>query len=176
MEIRYFVAKVKSKLFSSHSPMINYYRSKGITIGENCLICSNIVTSESFLISIGDNTTISTNVSLITHDYSAHILIEGKSDLYGRIIIGSNCFVGANSTILYGVTLGNNIVVAAGSVVTKSFNEEGIIIAGNPARIIGNWDDYKKKYAKKATPTGEQIAFADLCKELASSDKYLVER
>lgn len=176
MDIRYYYAKLKSKIIGSHLPMIRYYRSKGVSIGEKCLICSNIATSEAFLISIGDNTTISTNVSLLTHDYSAHIILQGKSDLYGKISIGNNCFIGANSTILYGVTLGNNILVAAGSVVTKSFTEENIIIGGNPAKIIGNWDNYIRKYAIKATPSGDKISFSDLCDELRKSDKYLVQR
>lgn len=176
MDVRYYLAKVRSKIKGSHEPMIQYYRSKGVQIGEKCLICSNIATSEAFLISIGNNTTISTNVSFITHDYSAHIIIDGKSDLYGKINIGNNCFVGANSIILYGVTLGDNILVAAGSVVTKSFMDKDIIIGGNPARIIGTWDDYRKKYTPKASPVGEQIAFSDLCKELQQSDKYLIKR
>ena len=176
MDFKFYLAKVLSKVSHSHSPMIRYYRSKGAKIGEKCLICSNIATSEAFLISIGDNTTISTNVSLLTHDYSAHIIIPGRSDLYGRIIIGNNCFVGANSTILYGVTLGNNVLVAAGSVVTKSFLEENIIIAGNPARKIGNWDDYRLKYEEKATPLSNVLPFSDLCRELKKSDKYLISR
>ncbi len=175
-DVRYYIAKIKCKLKSSHHPMIEYYRKKGISIGENCLICSNIATSEAFLIKLGNNVTIASNVLFLTHDYSAHIVIPGTSDLYGRINIGDNVFIGANSTILYGVTLGNNIVVAAGSVVTKSFSENEIIIAGNPARIIGRWEDYRTKYRCKATPPGSEMAFSDLCKCLRESEQYLVSR
>lgn len=176
MDIKYYFAKVRSKITNKHEHMINYYRSKGIKIGKKCLVCSNISTSESFLISIGDNVTISSNVSFITHDYSAHIILPGTSDLYGRITIGDNCFIGANSTILYGVSLGDNILVAAGSVVTKSFDEHNIIIGGNPARIIGKWSDYRKKYSTKATPPGSEISFQDLCENLKKSDQYLIKR
>lgn len=176
MDFGFYVAKIKSKIFHNRKIMNDFYRKKGVKIGDGCLICSNIATSEAFLISIGNNCTISTNVSFITHDYSAHIILEGTSDLYGKISIGDNCFIGANSTLLYGVTLGNNILVAAGSIVTKSFTEENIIIAGNPARIIGTWDEYRKKYANKATPPGDVISFHDLCQELKSSDKYLIKR
>lgn len=176
MDIGYYIAKVKSKLIKSHEPMIQFYRRRGIRVGEKCLICSNIATSEAFLISIGNNCTIASNVLFITHDYSAHIVLEGTSDLYGRINIGDNCFIGANSTVLYGVTLSNNILVAAGSVVTKSFSEENIIIAGNPAKKIGTWDEYRRKYADKATPPGSQISFHDLCIELQKSDKYLISK
>ena len=60
----------------------------------------------------------------------------GVIDTFGAISIGNNCFIGANSVILLGVTLADNIVVAAGSVVTKSFFENNIIIGGNPAKKL----------------------------------------
>lgn len=123
-------------------------------IGEGCLICSDISGVDSWLISIGNHTTISTNVSFILHDFSASLVFPGKSNLYGKITIGDNCFIGANSTLLYGVELGNNIIIAAGSVVTKSFAEEYTIIGGNPAHKIGTWEAYREKYDKYATMAG----------------------
>ncbi len=51
-----------------------------------------------------------------------------------------------NTLLMLGVTIGNNNIVGAGSVVTKSFLEEGIIIAGNPARKIGTVDKFAEKY------------------------------
>ena len=172
----FYYAKFLCKIKHNHQPMVAYYRKHGVKIGENCLICSNLLTSEAFLISIGNNVTVSTNVSFLTHDFSAHILIPGTSDLYGKITIGDNCFIGSGSIILYGVTLGNNILVAAGSVVTKSFNEENIIIGGNPAKKIGLWEDYRNKYKEKASPPGNIVAFSDLCDSLRTSDKYLITR
>ena len=49
--------------------------------------------------------------------------------------IGKNVWIGANSVILPGVTIGNNAVIAAGSIVTKDISE-GVIVGGNPARFI----------------------------------------
>ena len=46
---------------------------------------------------------------------------------------------------MYGVTLANNIIVASGSVVCNSFDEERIIIGGNPAKKIGTWDSFIAK-------------------------------
>ena len=51
------------------------------------------------------------------------------------ITIGDNCWLGGHVTVLPGVTLGENVVVGAGSVVTKSFGDN-VVIVGNPARVI----------------------------------------
>ena len=58
--------------------------------------------------------------------------------------IGNNVFIGAKSIIMYGVNIGNNVVVAAGSVVTKDV-PDGSIVGGNPAKIIGSFDELKEK-------------------------------
>lgn len=146
-KIYFLLIKSFSKLFRNKNLLINYYRHQGINIGNNVNIFSDIVSSEPYLISIGDNSTISTNVTLLTHDASIGALLNRNvySDLIGEIKIGANCFIGSGAIILYGVSLANNIIVAAGSVVTKSFNEENLIIGGNPAKIIGKTDDYINK-------------------------------
>lgn len=51
------------------------------------------------------------------------------------VTIGDNCWIGGNAIINPGVTLGNNVVVASGAVVTKSFGDN-VVIGGNPARIL----------------------------------------
>ena len=90
-------------------------------------------------------------------------MIPNTTDLFGRITIGDNCFVGNRAIIMYGVTLAPNIVVAAGSVVTRSFDTPGIIIGGNPARQIGTWEDFIERNKEKAfnldeIPASEQQA------------------
>ena len=61
------------------------------------------------------------------------------------IIIGNNCWIGASVIILPGVKLGSHVVVGAGSVVTKSFLDTNILIAGNPAKRIKSLGDYLAK-------------------------------
>lgn len=83
---------------------------------------------------VGKNVHIAPNVGIVTtnhdiHDPSKHI--QGK-----EIIIKDNCWIGMNSVVLGGVELGENTVVAAGAVVTKSFAEGHCVIGGVPARII----------------------------------------
>lgn len=175
MKVDYWIYKVLSKIGRNHQILVKYYRKKGVQIGSKCLICSNVLTREPFLVSIGNHTTISTNVTLLTHDYSSHLVIKGSSSLFGRITIGDNCFIGANSIIMYGVTLGNNVIVGSGSVVTKSFMQENIIIAGNPARVIGTWDEYRDRYSELAAPARSRISYDELYHELKLG-KYLVKK
>ena len=136
--------------FAGGDVLINYLRKQGMKIGANTRIFSDISTSESYLVEIGDNTTISNDVQLITHDASISKVLPDKTDLFGKIIIGKNCFVGARSIIMYGVTLPDNTIVAAGSVVTNGVSEPGKILGGNPARVIGDVEEFAKKNQRYA--------------------------
>jgi acetyltransferase-like isoleucine patch superfamily enzyme len=145
-EIQYLFVKIKSKVFKKNPESVNnYFRKKGIKIGIGTKLYSNIMTPEPYLITLGKNVTISNDVQFITHDNSVSKILPDYTDVFGKIIIGDNCFIGAKSIILYGCELTDNIIVAAGSVVTKSFNEKNIIIAGNPAKKISKWDDFRNK-------------------------------
>lgn len=94
-------------------------------------------------ITIGRNTDIGSGCKIIDNDfhplpYSQRHPEEMLDKVKKRpIIIGEGCFIGANSIILKGTTLGNNVVVGAGSVVSGTF-PDNVIIAGNPAKIIKN--------------------------------------
>lgn len=78
-------------------------------------------------IHIGPESFIASGAVILAHDYSR----EQKSDTR----IGVRCFIGVNAIIMSGVTIGNNVIVGSGSVVTKDV-PDCCIVAGNPARII----------------------------------------
>ena len=122
-----------------------YLRKKGMTIGKGTKTASQLKTAEPYLITIGDNVTISHGVDFITHDNSVCKMYGVAHDLYGRITIGNNCFIGAHAIIMYGVTLADNVIVGAGGVVTKSVTESNVIVAGNPARVVSTWDKFGAK-------------------------------
>ena len=149
-KINYFWAKVKYKTSKNPECLSNYYRKQGAKIGSNCLICNDFFMMDPVFVEVKNNVIISSAVSFITHDHSINKVILDKSNLFGKIIVGNNCFIGYGSILLYGVKLSDNIIVASGSVVTKSFEETNIIIGGNPATKIGTWGDFKSKYEKKA--------------------------
>lgn len=78
-------------------------------------------------INIGEYTIITTNVSILTHDF---INQEHKNTF-----IGNNCFIGMNSVILAGVKIGNNVIIAAGSIINKDI-PSNCLAGGNPVKII----------------------------------------
>jgi acetyltransferase-like isoleucine patch superfamily enzyme len=118
-------------------------RSFGCRVGEDCRILSKIVTSEPWLVSVGDRVPVSSGVRLVTHDGSGWLYRDerGRRYRYAPVSIGSDVFIGAGAIILPGVSIGDHCVVGAGSVVTKSV-PDGSVVAGNPARVLGSFDDF----------------------------------
>lgn len=80
-------------------------------------------------ITIGDNSVIGYNTTILTHEYLIH---EYR---LGEVVIGSNVMIGANTTILPGVTIGDEAIIAAGSVVHRDV-ESGSFVGGNPLQVI----------------------------------------
>lgn len=87
-------------------------------------------------IEVGEGTIWSHNVVMTTggHDFKDFSV----DDTPWPIKIGKKCWIGANVTILPGVVLGDSTIVGANSVVTKSFPEGGVVVAGVPAKVIKN--------------------------------------
>jgi acetyltransferase-like isoleucine patch superfamily enzyme len=109
-----------------------------ISIGDNTKIGRNFVCHSASKITIGSGCLFSYSVSILDHNHKFLINTsptETGIDKADEISIGSNCFIGAHSFILKGVHLGDGCVVAANSVVNKSFAKNSII-GGAPAKLI----------------------------------------
>lgn len=128
---------------------IDKARIQGVKVGERCRFFSTEFSTEQYLINIGNHVTIASGVYFITHDGGVWVIRElyekyKNCNIVGQINIGDNVFIGMNSTIMPGVTIGENSIIAAGSVVTKSFPKDSII-AGVPAKKIKSLDEYIEK-------------------------------
>ena len=107
-----------------------------IHVGEDFFANFNCVFLDVCPIKIGKNAMLGPGVSLMTPEHPLKAEERNSGYEFGRpITIGDNCWIGANATIVGGVTLGDNVVVAAGAVVNKSFTDN-VVIGGVPARII----------------------------------------
>ncbi len=119
-----------------------FYATGGtaLRIGRNVFINQNCTLYDLGGIDIGDDVMIGPNVSLIT---SGHPLApaQRRSVTIGKpIVIERNVWIAAGATIIGGVTVGENAVVAAGSVVTRDVPAQ-TLAGGNPARVIRSLDD-----------------------------------
>ncbi len=94
-------------------------------------------------IKFGENVWVGPKVSIISMNHKLDKYTEYETT--NPIIIGDNCWIGAGATILPGVELGIHVIVAAGAVVTNSFKQDNIVIAGVPAKIVKEIGDYSEE-------------------------------
>lgn len=120
--------------------------------------------SEPYLITLEDNVRISFGVSFVTHDGGTWAFRDQPeyADVikYGKIHVGERTFIGCNSTILPGVTIGKRCVIAAGSVVTKDV-PDGTVVAGVPARLVMTTQEYAQKCLQGMKPYDKEAYLKD---------------
>jgi len=118
-------------------------------MGNYCRVATRNFGSEPFFIEIGDHVYLTSGVSFITHDGGVWVFREEDPTftVFGKIKIGSNTYIGNNTSILPGVTIGNNCVIGACSVVTKSI-PDNVVAAGSPCGYICSTDEYHERMNK----------------------------
>lgn len=163
MRIINLINKAILKLLGRIKGGVFYARKVGVVIGEGCRIYITDFGSEPFLISIGDKVTITSGVKLLTHDGSTWLISNSNGrryQRYGKICIGNNVFIGVNSIVLPGVEIGNEVIVAAGSVVTSDVPPNSVV-GGNPAKVLMSFDAYRDKVMELYVNDEELDGFMD---------------
>jgi len=168
MKIFKLVRKLNGLLTLYLKGGVFYAKSIGVNIGSMCRIYTTNFGSEPFLISMGDHVTVTSGVKFITHDGSSWLMRDekGRRYIYQKISIGNKVFIGVNSIIMPGVKIEDRVIVAAGSVVTKSI-PSGVIVAGIPAKIIGKYSDIENRMLES------YISEKDLDIQLEYKDRIL---
>lgn len=115
-----------------------------IIIGDNVGMSQTTLIAHYGDICIGNNTKIGGGVKIYTTDFHSLDYLDRRDVIKDQghtkclsVCIGDDCFIGAGTYILKGVSIGNRCVIGAGSVVTKSIPSD-CVAAGNPCRIIKN--------------------------------------
>ena len=124
-------------LYSSYAYIEARTPEAQITFGNNTSINNNFSVTAEKKITIGNDCLIGFNCRISDsnfHDLSPENRLETDANPK-EVIISNNVFIGNDVTILKGVIIGENTVVAARSVVTKSFGDN-LVVAGNPAKVV----------------------------------------
>lgn len=117
-------------------PNFNCDYGENIHVGENFYANFQCVILDVAEVRIGDNCFLAPQVGIYTATHPLDPIARASGLEYGKAVtIGNNCWIGGHATINPGVTLGDNVVVASGAVVTKSFGDN-VVIGGNPAKIL----------------------------------------
>jgi len=150
------VNEVRQRFALRRDP-IAYFREKGLSIGRDCSILgpnNGTFGSEPYLVSLGNHVRITSGVRFVTHDGGVWTLRQEhpEVDVFGRITVGDNVFIGINSVVMPGVTIGDNVVIGAHSIVTRDIPDNSVA-AGNPARVLSSRESYAERSLEKAVNT-----------------------
>lgn len=137
-----FSQLIGKKLDEKFTLIPPFYTASGIEInvGSNVFINQNCTFYDLGGLDIGDDVMVGPNVSIITTGHSINPCLRRTVTIGKPIVIEKNVWIAANAIIIGGVTVGENSVIAAGSVVTKDV-PPNTLVGGNPAQVIRSIDN-----------------------------------
>ena len=144
-----------------------YLREKGLfgLMGENVSFSPRKIPLYPNLIRIHNNVSLAAGVQFVTHDISDNVINsllksvgrdERVAEKIGCIEIMDNVFVGADTTILYDVRIGENCIIGAGSLVNKDIPPNSVAV-GTPCKVIGSFEDFVEKRLNLVTGMGTNL-------------------
>lgn len=142
------IRHIKKIFVSTFLPLSVQAKIAGVKIGKRNFIESRFWSTEAYLISIGNDCAITSGVRVFTHG-GGRVLRDSIPDFdtFGKVKIGNRVYIGTCSLIMPGVTIEDNVLIAAGSVVTKSIPANSVV-GGNPAKLLCTVDEYKERNIK----------------------------
>lgn len=145
MGIKALIKKVFKIGLDPQEETMKYCYEHGFKSGKNFHYYSGYPIDSNFpwLITIGDDVTLASNVRILAHDAST--AKTGAHTKLGIVEIGNNVFIGADSIVLCNTRIGDNVIIGAGSVVTRDVPSNSVY-AGNPAKFVCSFDDFKKRH------------------------------
>jgi acetyltransferase-like isoleucine patch superfamily enzyme len=132
---------------------IGFARSIGVTVGERCRLIQVTYSTEPYLVHIGNHVS-ATKTHFETHDGGVWVFRDKHPDIdiVRPIHVGDNVYFGYGCIVLPGVKIGSNVVVGAGSIVTRDIPDNSVSV-GVPARVIKHLDEYAVTALEAAHPT-----------------------
>lgn len=129
-----------------------------VHFGKNIYANFNLTLVDDTHIYVGDYTMFGPNVTLAT---AGHPVLPELRGIYGcqynmPVHIGRNCWLGAGVVVLPGVTIGDNTVIGAGSIVTKDIPSD-VVAVGNPCRVLREINEHDREYYYKDRKTPQDI-------------------
>ena len=174
------IRKLYSKYRSLFWTLERQAKYEGVVIGKNNYIASHFWGREPYLIKIGSFCQITQGVKIFTHGGGAVLRHKYPDfDCFGRVTIGNFVYLGNNVLIMPGVEIGDNVLVAGGSVVTKSI-PSGSVVGGNPARYICSIDDYERNnlkyntHSKNMSPQEKKKILLSMDESLFIKKRFLI--
>lgn len=151
MNIKNFLLHIKYGYKATNSSYIKYLRKKGIRLGNDVKFYSPwtiyIDIQRPWMIEIGNNVHITSGCRVLQHGYDWCVLHKKYGEVLGscgKVKIGNNVFIGVDTTILKGVSIGDNVIIGAKSLVNKDCLKPGVY-AGVPAKYLMSLDEYYQK-------------------------------
>ena len=181
------IQRVRSAVFTRVRgyPPIEVLVARGLQLGERVTITRGVVLDPAHchLISIGDDVVFGPEVLVLAHDASTKVHLDYAR--IARVRIEARAFIGARSVVLPGVTIGEDAIVGAGSIVSRDV-PAGAVAVGNPARPVGVTEEYIGRHREQlhVLPTYDRDGWtyrvrmdpgnpARMRADLAESDGYV---
>lgn len=133
------------------------FGGKHVHFGSHIYANFNFTTVDDTHIYVGDYTMFGPNVVLATAGHPINAELRKKGYQYNAPIhIGKNCWLGSGVLVLPGITIGDNVIIGAGSVVTKDI-PSNVVAVGNPCKVLREVSEHDKEYYFKDKKIGKEF-------------------